>query len=60
MGKVQYVILAVLVGLGLLGVAVNMYFQAVEEKEARISYATCVTDLTKFTKHLLKIMCSGN
>ena len=52
MGKVQYAIIAVLVGLGLLGVSVNMYFQEVEEEEARISYATCVTDLTKFNQTL--------
>ena len=48
MGKFQYAIIAVLVGVGLLGVAVNMYFQAEEEEEARISYATCVSDLTKY------------
>ena len=52
MGKVQYVILAVLVGIGLLGVTVNMYFKGVEEEEARINYATCVTDLTKYNQTL--------
>ena len=48
MGKFQYAIIAVLVGIGLLGVTANMYFQAVEEEEARISYAKCVSDLTKY------------
>ena len=52
MGKIQYAIIAVLVGIGLLGVAVNMYFQAEEEEVARISYATCVADLTKFNQTL--------
>ena len=52
MGKVQYAIIAVLVGIGLLGVSINKYTELKAKEDARLLYEECVITLKQLNKEL--------
>ena len=52
MGKIQYAIIAVLVGMGLLGVSINKYTELKAKEDARLLYEECVITLKQLNKEL--------